>query len=76
MGLGPQARGAVVAEVAPGSAAARAGLEQGEIILEIDRHPITTADAASAALLAPRKGGHLLRVRGGGGTRFVTLGAE
>ena len=76
MGLPAQAHGAVIAEVAPGSAAARAGLEQGEIILEVDRHPVASADTASAALLAPRKGGHLLRVRGGAGTRFVTLGAE
>jgi serine protease Do len=75
MGLDPAARGVVIAEVAPGSAAARAGLEAGEIILEIDRHPTTSAEEASAAMQAPRKGGHLLRVRGGAGTRFVTLGA-
>ena len=76
MGLDPSTRGAAIAEVAPGSTAARAGLEEGEIILEIDRRPVTNADAASAALLAPRRGGHLLRVRGGAGTRFVTLGAQ
>ncbi len=76
MGLDPSLHGAVIAEVAPGSAAARAGLEEGEIILEIDRHAVTTADAASTALQAPRKGGHLLRVRGGSGTRFVTIGMD
>jgi len=76
MGLDPSLKGAVIAEVAPGSAAARAGLEEGEIILEVDRHTVATADAATTALQAPRKGGHLLRVRGGAGTRFVTLGAE
>jgi serine protease Do len=76
MGLDPSTRGAAIAEVAPGSAAARAGLEEGEIILEIDRRAVASADAASAALLTPRRGGHLLRVRGGAGTRFVTLGAE
>jgi serine protease Do len=76
MGLDPSLKGAVIAEVAPGSAAARAGLEEGEIILEVDRHPVATADAATTALQAPRKGGHLLRVRGGAGTRFVTIGTD
>ncbi len=76
MGLDPSMKGAVIAEVAPGSAAARAGLEEGEIILEVDRHAVATADAATTALQAPRKGGHLLRVRGGAGTRFVTIGSD
>ena len=76
MGLDPSMKGAVIAEVAPGSAAARAGLEEGEIILEVDRHAVATADAVSTALQAARKGGHLLRVRGGAGTRFVTLGTD
>ena len=75
MGLDPSTHGAVIAEVAPSSAAARAGLEAGEIILEIDRHPVTDAEEASAVMQTPRRGGHLLRVRGGAGTRFVTLGA-
>ncbi|HET6149003.1 MAG TPA: trypsin-like peptidase domain-containing protein [Polyangia bacterium] len=76
MGLDPGTRGAAIAEVAPGGAAARAGLEAGEIILEIDRHGVAGADEATSALLAPRKGGHLLRVRGGAGTRFVTLSPD
>ena len=58
---------------APGARAWR----KGEIILaEVDRHAVTTADAASTVLQAPRKGGHLLRVRGGAGTRFVTIGTD
>jgi serine protease Do len=76
MGLDGATHGAAIAEVTPGSAAARAGLGAGEVILEIDRHAVATAEDATAALHAPRKGGHLLRVRGGAGTRFVTLGPE
>jgi hypothetical protein len=43
--------------------------------LEIDRRPVGSAEDASAALHAPHKGGHLVRVRGAAGTRFVTLPA-
>jgi serine protease Do len=73
LGLDPAARGAVIAEVTPGSPAAQAGLQAGEVIVEIDRHPVTTAEEAMALLRAPRKGGHLARVRGSAGIRFVTL---
>jgi len=74
MGIERGARGAVVAEVAPGGAAAAAGVHEGDVILEIDRQRITTADEAAAALAAPRNGGHLVRVRGASGIRFITLG--
>jgi S1-C subfamily serine protease len=60
--------------VAPGGNAAAAGLEEGDVILEIDRHRVAGAEEATAALAAPRKGGHLLRVRSANGTRFITLG--
>jgi serine protease Do len=73
LGLPAATRGAVVAEVAPGSPAARAGVAEGEVILEVDRHPVTTAEEATDILGTARKGGHLLRLRGPGGTRFVTV---
>jgi serine protease Do len=74
LGLGPATKGAVVTEVAPGSPAEKAELGVGDVIVEIDRKPVATAEEATGLLGAPRKGGHLLRVRGPGGTRFVTLG--
>jgi len=66
----------VITDVASGSPAARAGLDEGDVILEVDRRAVTSADEASAALGAPRKGGHLLRVQGAAGIRFVTLGDD
>lgn len=75
MGMDPNTQGVVVAEVAPGSAAAKAGLAPGDVILEIDRKPVAARDEALAGLRAARKGGHLLRVRSASGTRFVTLGS-
>ena len=70
------ARGAVVAEVAPGGPAAAAGVREGDVILEVDRQRVTTAEEAAAALAAPRSGGHLVRIRGASGTRFITLGGD
>jgi len=76
MGIERTARGAVVAEVAQGSPAAAAGVREGDIILEVDRQRITTAEEAVAAFAAPKAGGHLVRIRGATGTRFITLGAD
>jgi serine protease Do len=76
MGLDPATRAAVVAEVAPGSQAAAAGVREGDLILEIDRQPVATAEAAAALLAAPRQGGHLVRLRSESGMRFITLGDE
>jgi serine protease Do len=74
LGLPPDVKGAVVTEVQPASSASRAGLQPGDAILEIDRKPIQSAGDAAAALKSARTGGHLLRVRGASGIRFVTLG--
>jgi S1-C subfamily serine protease len=60
--------------VLPGSPAAAAGLTPGEVIMEIDRMRVTSADQAAAALRSDRSGGHVLRVRGPGGSRFVIIG--
>jgi serine protease DegQ len=42
--------GVVIATVAPGSPADRAGLEPGDIITEIDNHPINGPNDLSAAI--------------------------
>jgi serine protease Do len=76
MGLERGARGAVVAEVMPGGAAAAAGVREGDVILEVDRQRIATAEDAATALGTPKSGGHLVRLRGATGIRFITLGAD
>jgi serine protease Do len=76
MGLNPVTRAAVVAEVAPGGQAAAAGVREGDLILEIDRQPMATAERAAAILAVPRKGGHLVRLQGATGLRFISLGGE
>jgi len=74
LGLERGTKGAVVTDVVSGSPAERAGLKPGDVIVEVDRQPVTSSDDAVAALHAPAKaGGHLLRVRSGNGTKFVTI---
>jgi serine protease Do len=76
LGLDPRTRGAVVAEIARGGQAAAAGVREGDVILEIDRQRVATAEEAVAALGAPRKGGHLVRLATAGGLRYITLGGQ
>jgi serine protease Do len=74
LGLPPGARGAAVTEVAEGSPGARAGLLPGDVILDVDRRPVTSAGDASRLLGDGRSAAHLLRVHGRSGVRFVTIG--
>ncbi len=62
--------GALIAEVAPGSRAEQAGLKRGEVILEIDRKPVTSAKDAVAAI-GESKGAILLRTWSKQGARYV-----
>ena len=70
-GLPSGTRGVAIAEVAPGSPGARAGLQAGDVILDVDRRPVVSAEDASRIV----GGGmaHLLRVYDRAGIRFVTL---
>ncbi len=73
LGLSSNTRGVVVTEVAPGSAAADAGLVPGDVIQEVDRVRISnTADFDRAMRRAP---GHtvLLFVNHSGTTRYVAI---
>ncbi|HVZ88375.1 MAG TPA: trypsin-like peptidase domain-containing protein [Polyangia bacterium] len=74
LGLEHGTKGAVITDVLQGSPAEQAGLHPGDVIVEVDRRPVSSSDEAVAALGgAARGGGHLLRVRGPNGTRFVTV---
>jgi serine protease Do len=67
--------GLLVLRVDPGSPAARAGLEQGNVIVGIDRKPVTSSDALQAAL----SGDHhdvLLRVLADGHKHFALLSLD
>jgi serine protease Do len=63
--------GVVVADVASGSPAERAGLMRGDVIEEIDRKQVTTEKQIEDALAKPRA---LLKLRRQGSTFFTALG--
>jgi serine protease Do len=73
LGLPAETHGAAVTDVSTGSPAARAGVKPGDVVVEVDRQPVATAKAAATAVQQPRAKGHLVRVLGEHGSRFVTL---
>jgi len=46
LGVDPRTKGAVITSVRDGSPAQEAGLQQGDLVLEVDRRPVQTADDA------------------------------
>ncbi len=73
LGLPATTTGAAVTDVASGSPAARAGVQPGDVLVEVDRQSVATAAAAANAVTKPRVSGHLLRIVGEHGARFVTV---
>jgi serine protease Do len=70
----PDASGLVITKVYEGGSAERAGLDRGEVILEINRTPVNSYDEFGRALEGRKPGEPLLLlVRNPIGTRFVVL---
>jgi serine protease Do len=69
--LGSDVQGVAVAQVQPGSPAEDAGLTNGDVILEINRKPVTSADQfRNEVKAAPAGKDMLLRVWANGGATF------
>jgi serine protease Do len=75
LGLDADIEGAVVARVAPGSTAAREGIEPGDVILQVNQQRIDSAADVLDELVAARAEGRraLLLLRRGDAQRFVAL---
>ena len=73
LGVQSDIQGIVIRSVAPGSAAAKAGLQVGEIITEVARQPVSNYDEAIKAKAQGKSDVMLLRVVGANGSRFVAI---
>jgi serine protease Do len=66
--------GVLVADVEAGSPAQQAGISRGDVILQVNRRPVTSLQEASRALNAVPSGGTaFLLVLNNGTQRFVTV---
>jgi serine protease Do len=72
-GLTRNTKGVVVRRVAPDSAAARAGLESGDVILEVNRHPVASAEDVSRYMHESPADAALLFVNRQGQTRYLAI---
>jgi len=67
-------QGVVITDVDPDSAASAAGLQQGDIVVQVDRKPVTTVAEFNAAVKAgASRESTLLLVKTGPGTHFVVV---
>jgi serine protease Do len=72
-----QVHGAAIAEVRPGSAADNAGLTAGDVILEVNRHPVADADNFASQIHAvPQDKDVLLLVWSNGGASYRVVHPE
>lgn len=67
-----KAEGVVVTNVDPGGLAAEAGIQRGDVIIELDRNPVNSPDGFNEALKKTGKSLLLLIYRGGS-TFYVTI---
>jgi len=64
----------VIVDVAQDSPAADAGLEPGDVVVEVNRHPVGSAADYRAAVKSVKKGDTaLLRVKHGQSTQYVPV---
>jgi serine protease Do len=72
-GIPSRVQGALVTDVDPASAAAQAGLQPGDVIQEINREPVRSAEDAIKLTESGETKKTLLRVWNRNGTRFVVV---
>ena len=71
--LGANTSGVVVTDVDPGSAAASAGLRQGDVIQHVNRKPVSNLSEFNQAIRGAGSDSVVLLVNRGGQTQFVVI---
>jgi serine protease Do len=72
--LDASTKGAVVVDVAPDSPAADAGLEPGDVVVEVNRRPVNSAADYRSAVKSVKKGDTaLVRVKHGQATQYIPV---
>jgi serine protease Do len=74
-GIDRSTKGVIVRRVDPASAAADAGLEQGDVILEVNRHPVTTAEQMNR-YVNENTDSTLLQVTRDGRSRYIVISSS
>jgi serine protease Do len=72
-GLSRNMKGVIVRRVDPGSTAADAGLQRGDVILEVNRRPVTTVDQLNRNINESTGDSTILFVSRDGRTRYVVI---
>jgi serine protease Do len=72
-GLALNTKGVVVRRVDPSSASAQAGLEAGDVILEVNRQPVSSIEQVNRYLQETTSGAALLFVNRNGRTHYVAV---
>ena len=74
MKVGPQTKGVVVDNVDQASAAADAGLQQGDVIQQVNHHAVTNVSEFTQAVKSANQNNPiLLLVNRGGNTMFLAI---
>jgi serine protease Do len=73
LGIPSHTRGVVVTSVDPNGPAAEAGVQEGDVIVEVDHHPVTSVAEARRSLTTERSEGHLLRLVRGEGAMYLVI---
>jgi serine protease Do len=73
LGLAASTEGVAVVNVESGSAASEAGLHHGDIIVEVNRHPVRNETEFDSAMNRLGNGTAVLFVNSGGRTHYVTI---
>jgi serine protease Do len=73
LGLRAGTQGVVVSDIDPGGPAAQAGIQQGDVIQQINRQPVRSIDDVRRALQSSGDRPPLLLINRGGQTIFVPV---